>query len=192
MAPHPEEFSRDTGGKDLSLGQFVLYRVGFIFIGSLAGAWADFGGRAAQLINLPHVIEMAITDHPGIAIAYDYRLRQMIRKLAHRRATNTDYFELPPTAQADIRSAAIRDFETQAETIRRDKERQKTANDKETEKGGKGTDRADRANAKAPPKGKQQWADGDWAAWKMKQNADTPTKASDETAKPDENTKNKK
>ena len=132
---------------------------------------------------------MAITDHPGIAITYDYRLHQAIRKLAHRRATNTDYFELLSTVQTDIRNAAIRDFETQAETTRRDKERLKTAKDKETRKGGKGTDKADRANAKAPPKGKQQRAEGDWAAWGKKQNADTPTRTSDETAKPGENTK---
>ena len=131
---------------------------------------------------------MAITDHPGIAITYDYRLHQAIRKLAHRRATNTDYFDLLSTAQLDIRNAVILDFETQAETKRRDKERQKTAKDRETKKGGKGADKADRANAKAPPRGKQ-WAEGDWAAWKKKQNADTPAKTSDETTKQGENTK---
>ena len=132
----------------------------FIFSGSLPGAWADFGGIAAQLINLPHVIELAIADRPGIAITYDYRLHQMIRKLAHRRAANTDYFEHLPTVQTDIRNAVIRDFETQAETTRRDKEQQETAKEKDNKKGGKGADKADRANAKAPPKGKQ-WTDGD-------------------------------
>ena len=159
-----KSFSRNTDGQDLSLGQFVLYRARCIFSGSLADAWADFGGLTAQLVNSPHVIEMAITDRPGIAITYDYRMRQAIRELAHHRATNTDYFELLATALADIRNAAIRDFETHAETPNRDKERLKTAREKGAKtRTGKGTDKAGRANAKAAARGKQ-WAEADWAA----------------------------
>lgn len=71
--------------------------------------------------NLPHVVEMAIAGHPCIAITYDYRPRQTIRKLAHRRAVNADYFDLLDTVHREVRNAAIRDFETQAETSRKDK-----------------------------------------------------------------------
>ena len=77
--PAQENFNRDTGGKGLSIGQFVLYMMRFIFSGSSAGAWADFGGITAQLNNLAHVIEMAIADHLGIAITYDYRAHQLAR-----------------------------------------------------------------------------------------------------------------
>ena len=61
-----------TGGQDLSLGQFVLYRMRFICPMALAGAWAEFGGLTAQINNLSHVIEMSITDRPWISITCDY------------------------------------------------------------------------------------------------------------------------
>ena len=130
---------------------------------------------------------MAITNNPGIAITYDYRLRMMIRKLARRRAVNTDYFDLMYNAQSDIRNAVLRDFENKAEAPRKDKEKVKTAKEKEAKtRTGKGTDKGGRTTAKATPKGKQ-WPEGDWAAWKKKQNAGAPSKDPDEGDKPGEN-----
>ena len=130
-------------------------------------------------ITSPHVLEMSITDHPGIAITYDYRLHRMIRKLAHRRAVSTDYFDLPSAVQSDLRAAVIRDFEEKAEIFRNDKEKQKAVKEREVKtRTGKGADKTDRADAKAQPRGKQ-WAESDWAAWKKKQNAETPAKEPD-------------
>ena len=63
----------------------------FILAGDLADAWADFGGLAGQLNQLAIVIEMSITDHAGIAITYDQRIRKGIRKIASKRSSNTDY-----------------------------------------------------------------------------------------------------
>ena len=45
-------FDRYTGGGNLSVAQFVLYRMRFILCGDLTAAWSDYGGLAAQLNNL--------------------------------------------------------------------------------------------------------------------------------------------
>ena len=45
-------FNRFTGGQDLSVAQFVLYRARFILRGDLTNAWAEYGGLTAQLNNL--------------------------------------------------------------------------------------------------------------------------------------------
>ena len=110
----------------------------------------------------------------------------MIRKLAHRRAVSTDYFDFLPNVQSDIRNAALRDFETQTDSSRKDKEKLKTVKEDANDRAGKGTDKAGLASAKASPRGKQ-WADGDWAAWEENQNAEATTKDADDAEKPDEN-----
>ena len=69
-----------------------------------------------------------------MAITYDYRIHQHIRKLAHRRATNTDYFEIPSTIQPDIRAAVARDIEAAAEATRKAKKKEKANNEKGKEK----------------------------------------------------------
>ena len=50
-------FNRFTGGQDLSVAQFVLYRMRFILCGDLTDAWSDYGGLTAQLNNLAHNLE---------------------------------------------------------------------------------------------------------------------------------------
>ena len=45
-------FNRYAGSQDLSLGQFVLYRMRFILSGDLTNAWSDYGGLTAQINNL--------------------------------------------------------------------------------------------------------------------------------------------
>ena len=160
---------------------------------ALAGAWGDFGGLTGRISNLPRVIEMSITDHPGIAITYDYRIHQMIRNLAIRRAVDTDHFDSMPNAQSGIRAAVLRGSETQADTARKEMAKQKTAKEKDAKtRAGKDSDSADRAKSKAPPKGKHR-PDGDWAAWKRKQNADATTKdkGKDDADKAEENKANR-
>ena len=111
---------------------------------------------------------MSITDHPGIAVAYDHRTRQILRKMTHRRLVTTGYFDFLPNVQSGVRNAALRDFESKAESSRKEKGGLKTAKESEAKtRTGKGTVKAGRANAKAAPMGKQ-WTEGDWAAWKKK------------------------
>ena len=49
-------FHRMTGDQDLSLGQYVLYRMRFVLSGDLAGDWSDFGGLTAQINNIAYRI----------------------------------------------------------------------------------------------------------------------------------------
>ena len=65
---------------------------------------------------------MSITDHAGVAIAYDYRIHQHIRKLAHKRPNAAGCFAIRSTAKADIKAAALRDFEFNAGLQRKEKE----------------------------------------------------------------------
>ena len=125
-------------------------------------------------------MELSITDNAGLAITYDYRLHQHIRKLAHRRASNTDYFEILSAINSDIRTAVTREFDAQSETARKTKEKEKAAKEKagkekEKEKAkGKGmqdryyrTAEPDNEKEKETTKNKR-WSKEDWAAWRKK------------------------
>ena len=79
--PHAEAPERGRPGQkspnhskcdqDISIGQYVLYRIRFVLPGDLAGAWADFGGLLAQINLIALVTDMATADRPVIAITYD-------------------------------------------------------------------------------------------------------------------------
>ena len=83
-----KSFGRYTGSQDLSLGQYAIYRVRFTPAGDLTDSWGDFGGLTAQLDHLANVLELSITDHAGIAVAYDRRAHLMMQKEARKRSTN--------------------------------------------------------------------------------------------------------
>ena len=131
-------FGRFTGNQDLSTHQYFYYRMRFILAGDLTDAWADFGGLTAQINMLGIVLDMAITDHAGIALTYDYRIHQLIRKLAHKRSTTADYFSLLSSVQADVKAGVIRDFEFHADAIKKEKEKEKTEKEKARKEKGKG------------------------------------------------------
>ena len=118
-------FHRNTGNQDLSLGQFVLYRLRFLLAGDLADAWADYGGIVAQINHLAVVLELSITDHPGIAATYDHRVRRLVQRIAKTRSTRTDYFELLSNLNKDVRTEAIRDFEARTDAQKKDNEKER-------------------------------------------------------------------
>ena len=143
---------------------------------------------------------LSISDNAGIAITYDYRLHQHIRKLAHRRATNTDYFELLSTINPDIRAAVMRDFEAQAESIRKTKEKEKAGKEKAAKEKAKGRGKTDRyyrtavpdgEKEKEPAKGKR-WAKEDRAAWRKKNEAGKAQAAKSPSPDTEKNRKEKK
>ena len=74
--------NRFKGDQDLSMSQYVLYRILFALAGDLTDAWVDFGGLVARLDLIALVTDMSITDHPGIAITYGRRIHRHIQKLA--------------------------------------------------------------------------------------------------------------
>ena len=64
----------------------------------------------------------------------------------------------------------MRDFATQAGSLRKEKAKQKTANEKDAKtRAGHGADKSDKANPNAAFKGKK-CPKCDWAAWKRKMN----------------------
>ena len=170
-------FHRNTGGQYLSLGQYALYRVKYILAGDLASAWSEYGGLTAQINNMANVLEISIEDNAGVSITYDYRILQHIRKLAHRRATNTDYIDILSTTQPDIRAAVTRDIEAAAEASRKAKETEKATKEKGKErpnwrerapgKGATGRETDSAPDKDTGRKGKR-WAEEDWAAWRKK------------------------
>ena len=160
-------FRRNTGERDLSRGQYALYRMRYILAGDLASAWSECGGLTAQINNLAGVLNtvtfetgffsetspaprlcsswrasgISIEGDTGVSITYGYRIHQHIRKSAHRRSASTDYFEIPSAIRPDIRAAATRDIEASEEATRKAKEKEKA--NKEKGKGGpKWRDRA--------------------------------------------------
>ena len=128
-----------------------------------------------------------------MAITYHRRTRQHIRKSAHRRATNTDYFGIPSTIQPGIRAAVTRDIEAAAEATRKAEGKEKAEKEKGKEKPnwrdrapGKGAAgrEADPAPGKDTGRNGKRWAKEDWAAWRKKlgeQKAETRSPTPDAT-----------
>ena len=80
----------------------------------------------AKFNHLSIVLGLSITHLAGIAATYGRRIRQMIQKAAQKRSSKTDYFSLPIARNSDVKAAAIRDFDVRAESIRKEKEKDKT------------------------------------------------------------------
>ena len=170
-------FRRNTGNQDRNLGQFVLYRLRFLLAGDLAGAWADYGGTVAQINHLAVVLDLSITDHPGIAVTYDHRMHRKVHRIAKTRSTRTGYFELLSNLNKEVRTDVIRDFEARADAQKKEKEKEKAGKEKEKEKEPKKKG----GGGKEKDKGKggrwgRKWSAEDWASyWKTKlSTADDP------------------
>ena len=117
-----ENFNRYMDIGDLSIGQYAVYRAKYIAAGDLTESMGGFRGLVGGLSQMENVLAMSITGRPGIAASYGRRVRAMIQKAALKRPPVTDYFDLLINAGADIKGAAVRDFETSAELGKKDKE----------------------------------------------------------------------
>ena len=167
-----------TRGEDLSLWQFVLSGCA-PFPGRVSGRLGGFWRLAAQFNSLSHVIEMSIADHPGVEITCDYRTHQHIKKLAERRPAAADYFDFIAIAHSDIRAAVLMVCEVQADSSRKEEEKNRAVNEKEAKaRGGKGADKSGNVASEAALKGKQ-WPDGDWSSWKRKMHTGATAKGTD-------------
>ena len=68
----------------LPLNAWLLYQLRFIFSADLCGAWACFGGVAAQLNHLSVVLHIATVDAIGVALTYDQLLKAHLEELTDR------------------------------------------------------------------------------------------------------------
>ena len=160
--------------------------------GCLTDAWGGFGGLVGHLSRLANVLDLSIADPPGIAVTYDRRIHALIQKAALKRSPITDYFGILGNANADVKGAAIRDFETRAETAKiekgkrvADNEREKAKRIKDNWNGkgfGKKSDEAEKA-AEATPAMKK-WTKEERTTWNKKKaeaTAEAKPKAKAET-----------
>ena len=74
---------------------WLLYRMRFLIAADLAGAWAGFGGLAAQLNHLAIVMNISITDSVSIALPYGRLVRDFLAERARPRHEMTLGWELP-------------------------------------------------------------------------------------------------
>lgn len=167
-------FRRHTGNQDLPIGQYALYRLRFIIAGDLTDAWAEFGGITAQLNHLAVVLGLPITDHAGIAVTYDFRLRRAAQKLAKNWPPRTDYFEFLTSVDKDIRADELRGSEARPGELKKEKQKEKAVKEKET----KTTDNA-QGKKKGEGRWKRKWAPEDWAEWNAKRPRPTPGAAAE-------------
>ena len=98
--------------------------------GDLADACGGFGGLYGQLNHLANVLDMAITDHPGIALTYDSRAHALIQNTALKRSSITDYFDLFSNVIDDVKAALGMDFESRYDATRKEKEKRMAEQEK--------------------------------------------------------------
>ena len=154
-------FSGFTGDVDVSMSQYVMYRIRLVLAGDLADCWADFGGLVAQLNLIALVTDMPTTDHPWVAIAYYRRIPRRVPKLSQKRARSTDYFSILSAFRPDIKAGVLRDFEFDTGLIKKGGEADQAKKDKA---------RAGKQAGKKSDKLKR-WSGGDWVVWKKAQRA---------------------
>ena len=87
------------------------------------------GREANQLSN---VLDMSITDRPGIATTCDRRIRAPTQETSLKRPPATDYFALLSPVNADVKGETMRDFETRSDLPKKEKGGKQV--DRETEK----------------------------------------------------------
>ena len=57
----------------------------YVLAGDLTGAWSPFGGLEAQMNHIGIVLDLAVTEHAGVALSYDLQ-----EKYIAERMTETD------------------------------------------------------------------------------------------------------
>ena len=167
----------------MPLGLFILNRIRFILTCDLTGAWADFGGVAAQFNHLAIVLGLTASDHAGIAVTYDFLMRHSIQKLAKGRSERTDYFGLLSTINRDLRADIVADFEAKTEAMKKEMEKEKTMECK----GKKADAQEKKSGGQGGRWGGKKWTAADWkdrwAEWKNKAKADNSNEKEEETEK---------
>ena len=76
---------------DLSFQAWSFYNLRFLLAGDLAGAWAPFGGIAAQLSHLGLLLNMSVVENATIAMTYAKYFREQAAHLARQRTTAVDW-----------------------------------------------------------------------------------------------------
>ena len=89
--------------QSLSFQAYIFYSFRFILAAHMVDAWQHFGGFSAQINALAVLMNIAVVEHAGIAIAYDIALRKYLAQLARQRRTDIDFAHLLSEENPDIK-----------------------------------------------------------------------------------------
>ena len=86
---------------------YLLFQMRFILAGQICSAWSQFGGFSAQMNAHAVLLNIAISDNVGVAIAYDMQIRKHISHLARQRRNDVDYAQLLSKENEDIKKQVL-------------------------------------------------------------------------------------
>ena len=102
--------------QEISLQAWLLHTFRFIISADICGAWASFGGLAAQISGMAVVLAIAVTDTAQIAIEYDRRLRNYAAELARERREGVNFAELISTENELTKRRVISEIAQESQT----------------------------------------------------------------------------
>ena len=98
------------GAQDVSINQWFLYNLRYILAGDLAGAWSPFGGLAAQMSHIGIVLDLAVTEHSGVALSYDLQIKNLAKQMAETDREKNKAESLLSDLNQTVKNNVLRDF----------------------------------------------------------------------------------
>ena len=133
---------RANSPQELSIQSFTLYHLRYLFAADLCKAFENFGGLAHQLSHLSTILNLAILESVGTALAYHRILSTKLQERARQRSAKlSDFTELLSGEDFTIKEQAKREI---ASAVEKDKREQLAAREQATRS-------RQNANNKAPP-----------------------------------------
>ena len=98
------------GTQEVSINQWFIYNLRYILAGDLAGAWDPFGGLAAQLNHIGIVLDLAVTEHAGVALSYDLQVKNLAKQMAETDREKNKVETLLSDLNQTIKNNVLREF----------------------------------------------------------------------------------
>ena len=98
------------GCQALSINQWILYNLRYILDGDLAGAWAPLGGLSSQFNHVGIVLDLAVTAHAGVSLAYDLQVGNMAKQMAETDREKNKVEGLLSELNQEIENNCMREF----------------------------------------------------------------------------------
>ena len=95
---------------DLSCQAWTFYNLRCLLAGNLEGAWAPYGGIAAQMAHIGLILNMAVVENATIAMAYAKQFRGQAAHLARQRTATVDWAHLLAEEDDAIKRNVLREL----------------------------------------------------------------------------------
>ena len=105
-----QQSHKRPGTQDLSINQWFLYNLRYVLAGDLAGAWSPFGGLAAQMNHIGIVLDLAVTEHSGVALSYDLQVKNLAKQMAETDREKNKVEGLLSDLNQTIKNNVLREF----------------------------------------------------------------------------------